>query len=76
MNTNRWALTLLSALVLVLLLAAPALAAAPLVQDRVDCEEACVKKCASAPMKKFLCERRCRSECKKQIPSATDVKPR
>lgn len=57
-------------------LCAPAVAAEPRVQDRATCEEACVAQCAQAPMKKFLCERRCRNNCKKDIPSATDKKRR
>jgi len=48
----------------------------PRVQDRADCEKDCVAQCSNAPMKKFLCERRCKSECKKDIPSATDKKGR
>jgi hypothetical protein len=75
MKTNWWA-TVLLAILPVLLLTAPSLAADPRVQDRADCEQDCMAKCANAPMKKFICERRCRSTCKKETPSATDVKPR
>jgi len=42
--------------------------------DRGSCEQSCIDKCPSVPMKKFLCEKRCRNQCKKDFPSVTDKK--
>ncbi len=46
----------------------------PRVGSRGECEEHCIAACPNVPVKKLICEKRCKRRCKQEYPSVLDKK--